>query len=204
MEKVFTKEKVTEFYTRNNEKRSGEAAGGKFEGNSLKKFWSEKALNDLIQNFPADIQPFVEFLRSIREVNEECMREELDLSVFYKEAIQKFEMNRKFLYEVFGLNQTLKMHVIRDHYVTYFKLMGKTLREVSAKYHEGVHHTHKNHETKQGFYQKRGLGGASHMKKGQRSIVQFNVLHAGFAKKSNLQIRKPKKNKINVVDVCSI
>ena len=42
MEKVFTKEKVTEFYTRNNEKRSGEAAGGKFEGNSIKNLWSKK------------------------------------------------------------------------------------------------------------------------------------------------------------------
>ena len=202
MEKVFTKEKVTDFYKRNNEKRSGEAAGGKFEGNSIKNLWSEKALEDLTQNFPADIEPFVEFLRSIREVHNVCMKEELDLSVVYKEAIEKFEINRKFLYEVFGLNQTLKMHVIKDHYVTYFKVMGKTLREVSAEYHEGVHHTHKNHERKRGFYQKRGLGGDTHKEKSQRSTVQYNVLHAGFAKSSDLQIRKPKTKK--VVDICYI
>ena len=75
-----------------------------------------KALNDLDQNFPADIKPFVEFLRSIREVHTVCMKEELDLSFVYKEAIEKFEKNRKFLYEVFGLNHTLKMHIIRDHF----------------------------------------------------------------------------------------
>ena len=128
----------------------------------------------------------------------------LDLSFVYKEAIEKFEMNRKFLYEVFGLNHTLKMHIIRDHFVTYFKLTGKTLRDVSAEYHEGVHHTHKNHDTKRGFYQKRGLGGTSHVKKSQRSTAQFNVLHAGFAKQSDLQLRKPNKNKTEVVEICSI
>ena len=35
-------------------------------------------------------------------------------------------------------------------------------------------------------YQK--LGGASHIEKSQRSTVQFNVLHAGFAKSSDLQL----------------
>ena len=49
------------------------------------------------------------------------------------------------------------MHVIASHYATYFKMTGKTLRDVSAEYHEGVHHTHKDHERKRGFYQKRGF-----------------------------------------------
>ena len=79
---------------------------------------------------------------------------------------------------------------------------GKTLRDVSAEYHEGVHHTHKDHERKRGFYQKRGLGGPSHKEKSQRSTVQYNVLHAGFAKSSDLQLRKPKEKK--VVDICDI
>ena len=65
-----------------------------------------------------------------RVIRHECL---------YKENIDQFEMYRKFLNEVFGLNQTLKMHVIKYHYVTYFKMMGQTLREVSDKYHEGVH-----------------------------------------------------------------
>ena len=132
MEKVFTKESVTEFYKRNNEKRSGEAAGGKFDGKSIKNLWSEKALEDLEENFPADILPFIEFLRSILEVHNVCMKEELDLSIEYKEKIERFEKSRNHLYDNFGLNQTLKMHVIKEHYVTYFKMTGKTLREVSA------------------------------------------------------------------------
>ena len=67
-------------------------------------------------------------------------------------------MHRKFPNEVFGLDQTLKMHVIKYHYVTYFKMMGQTLREVSDKYHEGVHYTHKNHEIKRGSHQKERTG----------------------------------------------
>ena len=90
------------------------------------------------------------------------------------------------------------MHVIASHYATYFKMTGKTLREVSAEYHEGVHYTHKDHERKRGFYQKRGLGGPSHKEKSQRSTVQY----IAFAKSSNLQLRKPKEKK--VVDICDI
>ena len=85
-----------------------------------------KALEDLKEHFPAEGEPFVEFQWSIREDHDMCMKEELDMSTVYKENIYQFEMHRKFLDEVFGLNQTLKMHVIKYHYVTYFKMMGQT------------------------------------------------------------------------------
>ena len=73
MEKVFSKEKVTDFYRRHNEKRSGDAAGGKFVGEAIKNLQSEKALEDLKQNFPAEKEPFVQLLRNLREVHEICM-----------------------------------------------------------------------------------------------------------------------------------
>ena len=53
-------------------------------------------------------------------------------------------------------------------------------------------------------YQKKGLGIATHQKRSQSGIVQFNVLHAGFAKKSDLQLRKPKKKPSSFVDICEI
>ena len=67
-------------------------------------------------------------------------------------------MHRRLLNEVFGLDQTLKMHVIKYHNVIYFKMMGQTLREVSDKYHERVHYTHKNHEIKSVFFLKESTG----------------------------------------------
>ena len=114
------------------------------------------------------------------------MKDELDMSAAYKENIDQFEMHGKFLNEVFGLDQTLKMHVIKYHYVTYFKMMGQTLREVSDKYHEGIHYTQKNHEIKHSLKKKKVLGSASQINRSQSSTVQCNVLHAGFAKSSNL------------------
>ena len=56
------------------------------------------------------------------EDHDMCMKDELDMSAAYKENIDQFEMHRKFLNEVFGPNQTFKMHVMKYHYVTYFKL----------------------------------------------------------------------------------
>ena len=67
---------------------------------------------------------------------------------------------------------------------------------MKLKMHKNIHRV--------GFYQKRALGGTSRVKKSQRSTAQFNVLHAGFAKQSDLQLRKPNKNKIEVVEICSI
>ena len=54
---------------------------------------------------------------------------------------------------------------------------------------------------KKSSYQK--LGGASHIEKSQRSTVQFNVLHAGFAKSSDLQLRKPKSKKKSLTSAIS-
>ena len=68
-----------------------------------------KALEDLKEHFPAEIEPFIEFQRSIREDHDMCMKDELDMNAAYKENIDQFEMHRKFLNEVFGLDQTLKM-----------------------------------------------------------------------------------------------
>ena len=75
-------------------------------------------------------------------------------------------------------------------------MTGKTLREVSAEYHEGVHHPHKDHERKRGFFQKRGLGGPSHKEKSQRSTVQYNVLHAGFAKSRICSLESQRRKKL--------
>ena len=75
MEKVFSKEKVTDFYRRHNEKRSGDAPGGKFDGKAIKNLRSEEASEDLKQNFPAEKEPFVQLLRNLREVHEICMKD---------------------------------------------------------------------------------------------------------------------------------
>ena len=98
MEKVFSKEKVTDFYRRHNEKRSGDAAGGKFDGKAIKNLRSEEALEDLKQNFPAEKEPFVQLLRNLREVHEICMKDLFGTrqSSEYKKKLEEFEMTRKF------------------------------------------------------------------------------------------------------------
>ena len=91
---------------------------------------SKDKLEDLKENFPPEIEPFVQFLRNLREVHAICMKDELDTSSEYKEKLEEFEMTRIYLTEVFGLNQTLKMHVIKEHFKTYFKMTGKTLMQL--------------------------------------------------------------------------
>ena len=66
------------------------------------------------------------------------MKDQLDASSEYKEKLEEYEMTRQFLTEVFGLNQTLKTHVIKEHYKTYFKMTGITLKKDSTGYNEAV------------------------------------------------------------------
>ena len=98
MEKAFSKEKVTDFYRRHNEKRSGGAPGGKLDGKPIKNLRSEEALEDLKQNFPAEKEPFVQLLRNLREVHEICMKDLFGTrqSSEYKKKLEEFEMTRKF------------------------------------------------------------------------------------------------------------
>ena len=53
-----------------------------------------KALEDLKEHFPAEIEPFIEFQRRIREVHDMSMKEELYMSAVYKANIDQFEMHR--------------------------------------------------------------------------------------------------------------
>ena len=90
----------------------------------------------------------------LHDINAKALDNTFKIASEYKEKLEEFEMTRKYLTEVFGLNQTLKMHVIKEHFKTYFKMTGKTLKDASTEYHEAVHHSHKSHEKKMAIYLK--------------------------------------------------
>ena len=45
------------------------------------------------------------------------------------------------LHTIFGMNESLKLHVIFAHYVEYFQLTGHTLLRYTDEVTEAVHHT---------------------------------------------------------------
>ena len=83
----------------------------------------EITLEELEAVLPKEVI-FCSYLRSIRELHMICIKsnfEEADAEL----ALFNFEQNFLNLYEIFGLNMTLKIHIILHHYTWHFKQTGK-------------------------------------------------------------------------------
>ena len=92
---------------------------------------------------------FCSYLRSIRELHIICIESnfvEADAEL----ALFNFEQNFLNLYEIFGLNMTLKIHIILHHYMWYFKQTGKNFKDTNGEFGETVHSTFKKIELGRG------------------------------------------------------
>ena len=66
-----------------------------------------------------------------------------------------FKVIFDFLYENFGLNMTLKTHVILAHFDFYFKTTGTNFRNTNGEFFEAVYYSLKRHEVEHGYVVKR-------------------------------------------------
>ena len=112
-----------------------------------------------------------------------CVEEKL--SENYQETIENFKQAFKVVHQEFGLSQTLKIHVIFDHYSDYFAMTGKNFRETNGEHHEALHHTLKTMERDRNLYMKRNRGGVVQQKSHQ-SISIKNALSAGKVMKPSV------------------
>ena len=80
---------------------------------------------------PVEAEPFLNYLRSIRELHFAVISKEFSYSRCEK-AIFEFEIHFWHLHETMSLPMTLKVHIILDHYMWYFNEMGKNFCETNA------------------------------------------------------------------------
>ena len=117
---------------------------------------------------------------------------EKELSDKYKDIIENFKETFEVVHQLFGLSQTLKIHIIFDHYSDYFEMFGTNFKYTNGEHHEALHHTLKDMERNRGLNMKKKHGSPVHQKKSLKSIVTRNVLSAGFIPKNKLRLRKSK------------
>ena len=106
---------------------------------------------------------FVNYFDSIRKLHRMCTEEKLGEN--YEETIEEFKDAFENVHQLFGISETLKIHVISHHYSDYFKMTGKTFRETNGEHHEALHHTLKIMERNKNLYMKKNHGGAFTNKK---------------------------------------
>ena len=102
---------IQKFYKKHGLKKSGDGPGGKFNGPKVKHIIEDKTLDELEDILPQEEVIFTSYLRSIRELHRICITSdfkeaEAELAIF------NFEHNFFNLYEIFGLNMTLKVQRI--------------------------------------------------------------------------------------------
>ena len=106
--------------------------------------------------------PFVEYLTSMKKLHLMCTAREL--ADDYLESICDFKTKFNKLYFDFGLNMTLKIHIIFHHFYDYFSVRGETLRTKSAEFTESAHSKLRIHEERHGYAVKTKLGTPAHKK----------------------------------------
>ena len=133
--------------------------------------------------------PAVDALNKMKEFYPAvCLEQELDTD--FALILKDYEANFDYLYTHFGLNMTLKCHVILHHYEFYFLSTGKTFRDTNGEFVETVHSSLRIHEESHGYKVVKQIGTPEHLKKSQQSITSFNSLRAGFCSPKDFTLRR--------------
>ena len=186
LEKHFPAEMMT-FYAYNHLKKSGQGPGGKFNGPSIKHILREDILSQLENLLPVNASSFISYLRSLRNLHELCVAENLG---DYETILFDFKTNFDFLYEEFKLPMTLRIHLIIDHYSDYFQWTNQTMRLTNAEFTETAHSTFKMSERIHKFKISRKIGTPVHQEMALKSLVWHNSKRAGFVSPLDFKLRK--------------
>ena len=183
----FIPQEMSCFYKQNNLKKSGEGPGGKFNGPSIKFILREEILCQLEGDLPEDATPFISYLRSIRSLHQLCTGRDLEDQQL---ILYDFSVNFNYLHDNFGLNMTMKVHIILHHYQDYFDWTGKTMRFTNGEFVESTHYSIKNEEKTHNFKVKRLMGTPKHLGKSMKSLVWHNSRRVWMTPPEKLKLRR--------------
>ena len=88
------------------------------------------------------------------------------------------------------LGETLKIHVIKDHFKYYFDQTGQNFRETNGENLESSHSSLRLHEERHKFHAQRKIGSPLHGELSNRSLVFYNGKRARMTPAIN-RIRSP-------------
>ena len=128
-------------------------------------------------------------MRSVRELYSVSVRTEFkpEDADFY---LYHFKINFDCLYEEFEVNETLKTHVILEHFSYYFKNNGTNFRITNGEFFEAAHYSKKKHEVDHGYVVKKKQGTKHHLLKSLQSLSSYNSIRIGSTPPRDLTLRK--------------
>ena len=101
-----------------------------------------------------------------------------------------FQINFDCLYEDFGVNETLKTHVILEHFSWYFENSGTNFRLTNGEFVEAAPYSKKRHEVDDGFVTKKKQGTKHHLLRQIQSLSSYNSMIVGATPPSEFTLSK--------------
>ena len=150
------KDTMFSFYKKHALSKSGQGVGGKFNGVDIRFIMKDNHLQEVASRLHVEAEPFINYLRSIKELHSATVSKDFSLERC-ESAVFNFEVNFWYLHEQYQISMTLKVHVIIDYYVWYFKQMNKYFDETHGEYVEAVHYSLVGHEKTRNLKLKRNL-----------------------------------------------
>ena len=102
------------------------------------------------------------------------------------QVVSDFKVN----FDNFGLNISLKVHVIVHHFEDYFDWISKTMKYTNGEFMESLHSTLRVSEENHNFKVKRNLGSQIHLQKSLQSISWHNSKRIEYISSKQLKIKE--------------
>ena len=144
----------------------------------------------VLENGTGDEMRFVTHLVNLNALNWAVNAKVLDLQKV-KEIVEELRENFFQMQTEFNLSQTLKLHILFDHYVEHFEMTGESLLKYSDEICEAMHSQYRIFEEKH-KYTNNNKNTDSHKKSQLKSMVHFNSLNLGDVKFCLVQSIPPK------------
>ena len=159
----------------------GKGPSGDIQGKTIKNIISSedklKELEELIKNNGDYMVLYTDHLRNLSKLNEIANMKILDIDDA-KCVLNKLRNTYYKLLDQYDLSETIKMHIIFDHYQYYFELAGDTLHKVTDEVTESVHSRYRIFEERHGYVCNK-KGSQNHIIKQHKSVIHFNSLNIG-------------------------
>ena len=120
---------------------------------------------------------FTEYMRSLKFLREVSVSKDFEPKL-YNEIIDNLKMKFNVMKEKYGHSETLKVHVIKDHFKYYFDQTGENFSKTNGENLESCYSSLCIHEERHKFHFNRKIGTPTHGDFSSRSITFYNSKRA--------------------------
>ena len=140
---LFWPEEMEAFYERNKLKKGGSKGGKDMQGPQLRRFLQEACLKDLAETLGEEAEPWIWYLETIHNCYYSMVMKTLPQDYSYEIAFNDFQLAFDNVHDLWGLPETLKVHIVSDHVLEFFAIEGLSCWSTSEETGEACHKLYK-------------------------------------------------------------